>query len=258
VFEPAAEELDPEVYDDRDACPLCGTPRRQTRDLTLDLRRVPKRGGFARTIADEWIVDQQVADLLLDEEVTGVSLRPVRHRVATGDETIDPKRFPAGRELLARAEAEGLQEGSWPFFVWLNRPGQQDLRDALHAQAAAETRRRAARKPQPPPWYQLVPDGPRAQIIPPTLVGTAPYESEAQHERSRCPQGEVVGLNLLSELHLDALTVPALDLVATEQLVGTRRGLLQPTPLLVISPRLRDLLLEHGIKGWETEVAYLA
>ena len=30
-FEPAAEELDPGVYDDRDACPLCGTPRRQTR-----------------------------------------------------------------------------------------------------------------------------------------------------------------------------------------------------------------------------------
>src|SRR4051812_14197632 len=90
AFEPAGEELSREVYDDRDACPLCGTPRRQTRDLTLDLRRVPKRGGFARTIADEWIVDQQVADLLVDESVTGVALRPVRHRVATGDETIDP------------------------------------------------------------------------------------------------------------------------------------------------------------------------
>ena len=67
----------------------------------------------------------------------------------------------------------------------------------------------------------------------------------------------MAGLNLISELHLDASTFPALDLVATEQLVGTRRGLLQPAPLLVISPRLRTLLDEHGIKGWETEVAYL-
>src|SRR4051794_14705071 len=136
AFEPAAEELDREVYDDRDACPLCGTPRRQTRDLTLDLRRVPKRGGFAQTIADEWIADQQVADLLLDQEITGVTLRPVHHRVATGDETIDPKRFQAGRELMAKGEAAGLQPGSWQYFVWVNRAGQQELRDALHAQAA--------------------------------------------------------------------------------------------------------------------------
>ncbi|HMJ32421.1 MAG TPA: hypothetical protein VK501_00780 [Baekduia sp.] len=257
AFEPAAEELDPDVYDHDDACPLCGTQRVQARDLTLDLRRVPKRGGFAQTLADERIVDQHVADLLADEEFTGVSLRPVHHRTATGDETIDPKRFPAGRELLARAEAEVIRPGSWRYFVWLNRPEQQELRDALHAQAAAEHGRRAARRPPPPPWYQLVPDGDRAQIAPTTLVGITPFADAAQNESSRCPQGHVAGLNLISELHLDAATYPAPDLVATEQLVGVRRGLLQPVPLLVMSPRLRGLLVEHGIKGWETEVAYL-
>ena len=130
-------------------------------DLTLDLRRVPKRGGFAETIAEERIVDQAVADLVLEGELTGISLRPVRHRVATGDETIDPKSFPAGRDLIARAEAMSLRPGSWQYFVWLNQPAQQELRDALHAQAAAETRHQAARRPAPPPWYQIVPDGPR-------------------------------------------------------------------------------------------------
>lgn len=178
--------------------------------------------------------------------------------MATGDETIDPRRFPAGRELMAKGEEASLQPGSWQYFVWVNRAEQQELRDALHAQAATETRLRAARKPPPPPWYQLVPDGPRARIVPPTLVGSSLFATDAEHERSRCPQGEVAGLNLISELHLDATTFSPLDLVATEQLVGTRRGLLQPTPLLMISPRLRTLLDDHRIKGWETEIGHLA
>jgi len=34
-----------------------------------------------------------------------------------------------------------------------------------------------------------------------------------------------------------------------------RRGLFNPKPLLFVSPRLRDLLLKNGVKGWISEVA---
>jgi hypothetical protein len=50
------------------------------------------------------------------------------------------------------------------------------------------------------------------------------------------------------------------DLCATKQWTGMRSrngGVFRPHPLLLISPRLRDLLGELKAKGFELEVAHL-
>ena len=41
------------------------------------------------------------------------------------------------------------------------------------------------------------------------------------------------------------------------QFLGARRGLLRPERLMLISPRLRRLIEEERLKGFEFEVAYL-
>lgn len=79
VFEPAGEETHT-VYDETDACPLCGVGRRQVSDLVIDVRRVPKRADLAQTIADEVVMSARLAEILVREQVTGADLRPVRHR----------------------------------------------------------------------------------------------------------------------------------------------------------------------------------
>src|SRR5262249_22702448 len=126
VFEPAGEQCGT-AYDDSTACQHCGAGRRQVSDLILDLRKVPTTKDIARTIADEWIVSQRFAQLLLDAEISGFELRPVRHKAHYEDDPISLKNYRSGRQLLAKAEAEGSPHPTWAFWVWLNRPEQRDL-----------------------------------------------------------------------------------------------------------------------------------
>jgi hypothetical protein len=50
-------------------------PRVQVGPLRLDLRRAPKSKDIAQTIADdEWIVNQRLAELLIDARMTGFTL----------------------------------------------------------------------------------------------------------------------------------------------------------------------------------------
>ncbi|OFW61107.1 MAG: hypothetical protein A2133_00590 [Actinobacteria bacterium RBG_16_64_13] len=79
VFEPAGEETKT-VYDETDACPLCGVGRRQVGDLSLDTRRIPKRADLAQTIANEVVFSPRLVALLTKEATTGVEFRSVRHR----------------------------------------------------------------------------------------------------------------------------------------------------------------------------------
>ena len=39
--------------------------------------------------------------------------------------------------------------------------------------------------------------------------------------------------------------------------IGTRRGLLRPRRVILISPRVRQLLVEEKVKAFETDVAHL-
>ena len=75
TFEPPGE-LCGTVYDDSSGCPECGTGARQTTQLFLDGRRIPKGPDFACTIADENIVSSRAAAVL--RGLTGARLEPVR------------------------------------------------------------------------------------------------------------------------------------------------------------------------------------
>ncbi len=69
--------------------------------------------------------------------------------------------------------------------------------------------------------------------------------------------GHVSGLNLLSEVWVPRAAWDGSDIVCTKDLVGVRRGVPVPAPLLLISPRLWRLLEVEQIKGYEVEVAHL-
>jgi len=88
AFEPAGEECGT-TYDESGACPHCGADRVQTSPLSLDLRRYQpehdihtttlRRGrDIARSIADEIVVSDQLADWLSADGATGFDLLPVR------------------------------------------------------------------------------------------------------------------------------------------------------------------------------------
>lgn len=107
-----------------------------------------------------------------------------------------------------------------------------------------------------PAWFRLDITAPPVEVAAPTRFGIDPFDDDpAGHYR--CPAGHVAGLNILSELSIERGSWNGADIAVTRQAVGYRQGVLVPSPLIVVSPRLRRLLLEHDVKGFETEVAYL-
>jgi hypothetical protein len=68
TIEPAGEESGT-LYDDSEACPLCGSGRVQVTPLRLTSRELPARGEFADTIArDEWIISGRWAEAFRDHD----------------------------------------------------------------------------------------------------------------------------------------------------------------------------------------------
>jgi len=67
----------------------------------------------------------------------------------------------------------------------------------------------------------------------------------------------VIGVNLLSEVFVSRRDYGGADVVRTKQRVGTRRGLLRPEPVWLISSRLWKVLRATGIRGAGVEVAHL-
>lgn len=83
TFEPEGEACGTE-YDESRACPQCGVGARQVSELVLDLRRVPKRADFARTIANEFIISTRLVEAMTARGITGAEFRPVRQAGRTG------------------------------------------------------------------------------------------------------------------------------------------------------------------------------
>jgi hypothetical protein len=120
AFEPVGEECGTE-YDDAAGCPKCGAGAPQRTSLRLDLRRTPKSKDIARTIADEWIVSQRLAERLIDARLTGFELQRVRHKARSEDDTFDFRETPLGREIIRKGECAGVTYGTVRFDVWLHR-----------------------------------------------------------------------------------------------------------------------------------------
>ncbi len=87
-----------------------------------------------------------------------------------------------------------------------------------------------------------------------TRFGESPFD---QNSYGRCSRGDVAGLNLLSEVTVTEASLPDRDVMATRQLVGVRRGLLRPRPILLFSPKTWRAIEAANMKGLEVEVARL-
>ena len=109
-----------------------------------------------------------------------------------------------------------------------------------------------------PEWQQLRSTSHVLNVLPPTKAGIKPSRDDVSGEY-RCPRGHTIGLNLISELWVSREDFEACkpDIAFTRQQVGTRRGLLRPRPLLLISPRLWPAIEESELNGFGVEVAHL-
>ncbi len=107
-------------------------------------------------------------------------------------------------------------------------------------------------------WFQLEVCSRPVDVSPPTRFGIDPFD-EDEKGTYRCPLGHVAGLNLLSEPWVKRESYDGADICATRQQVGPRRNgaVFRPTPLLLISPRLKRLLEQMKAKGFEVERAHL-
>jgi hypothetical protein len=264
VFEPEGESCGTQ-YDYSAACPECGMPRTLVGDLRLDLRKVPKKKDIAATIADdEWIVSQRLAELMVDAKLTGFDLRPVRHKARYEDDPLDLSTVPSGRELLRRAEDAGCPHPTGRFWCWLNRPEQQELSVQATAEYVERCERRVRRGGKRlPAWHQLVITSHPVPTLPPTRFGVDPFDDDPEGNY-RCRYGHVAGLNLLSEVTVSREGWDGSDVCRTRELIGWPRRPGErayparvPAPVVLISPRFRELLVENNVKGFRTEVAYL-
>jgi hypothetical protein len=105
-------------------------------------------------------------------------------------------------------------------------------------------------------WFQLVVTDTNAEVSPATRTGIKPFNKDVNNEY-RCRKGDLIGLRLISEVSVNRLSYSGCDMVATRQFVGLRSGVLRPERIVLISPRLRELLDQHKIKGYRVEVAHL-
>jgi len=256
IFEPPGEMCGTE-YDESTACPRCGAGAEQRSDLRLDLRKAPRNKDIACTIAGEWIVSQRLAERMIDEGLTGLELRRVRHHARYEDDPLDFHQVASGRKLLRKAEIAGAPHPGARFWVWLNRAENRALLDEAYAEYATSRREKARRKGKPAPvWHQLIVTSAHAEIVPPTRVGNNPFDDDPKGE-GRCPLGHLIGLNRLSEVSISATTRGDVDVVSSRQFVGVRRGVLRPERLILISPKARSIIESEGLKGTTIEVAYL-
>ncbi len=254
AFEPAGEECGTK-YNDARACGICGAGAEQTSDLFLDLRKVPRKE-IARTIADEWIVSQRLAEIFTAAKIRGIELHLVRHHGAYGDDPIDLRTTPSGRKLIERAEQQSVSLESHNFYTWSFRPENRELwenaQNEYVAQRQAEERRTEKTWPK---WYQVRVVSNRLPVMPPTRTGVSPFDSDPEG-KYRCPRGDNIGHRFLSEVFVQRAARDEADVMLTKQVTGPRRGLLRPQPAILVTPQLRQVLQKHRIKGVAFEVAH--
>lgn len=255
AFQPAGEECGT-VYDDTVACPECGNGAKQTSELRLDLRRLPRTRDLAQSIAGELVVSQRFAECVADAGLTGALLTPVRHKAKYEEGPVDLRRYPTGRDLVARAAASGIEYGLTDFSIWLNRAENKAAWEQVKREFGAEQQRRDERRKKPlPVWYQLSSSSPPVEIdVATTRAGEDPFDEKSY---GRCSRGDNIGLNLLSEVHVKRDSMHEADIMMTRQAVGHRMGLLRPQPLLLLSPKAWRAAVQAKLKGLVIEVARL-
>lgn len=108
-----------------------------------------------------------------------------------------------------------------------------------------------------PGWQQLDLSGGTARASDPTCMGDR-ARAEGPLDRTRCSVcGQYIGNRLLTELSVDRGTVANVDIQCSADTVGIRRGMLRPRPLLLFTPRVRQILRSKAMSGCTYEVVHL-
>ena len=73
TFEPSGQECGT-IYNFQNTCEFCGFGIQQISELILDINKIPKKTNIARTISNEIVINQDLADLLDDNNCIGYKL----------------------------------------------------------------------------------------------------------------------------------------------------------------------------------------
>lgn len=102
-----------------------------------------------------------------------------------------------------------------------------------------------------------------------TLVGVTPFDlsdrcdafdryGNLESEIYKCPNGDTIGLNLLSELFLEEdLKLKDYDFFESKQKIGVMRGLLVPAPVYICSKVFRNMIINEKLTGFKFEIAHV-
>lgn len=105
-------------------------------------------------------------------------------------------------------------------------------------------------------YYQLTANM-EIELSPNTIVGINPFDlsTSSEGEIYKCPKGDTIGLNLLSEPYvLNSQSIGEYDFFASKQRIGVKRGLLRPEPIYFCSPTFRKMIEEEKLSGFEFEI----
>ena len=95
------------------------------------------------------------------------------------------------------------------------------------------------------------------ELSPNTVVGINPFNLSTSDEGEiyKCPQGDTIGLNLLSEAYvLNNSPINDCDFLRSKQNIGVKRGLLRPEPIYFCSLDFRKMIEEEKLTGFEFEI----
>ena len=122
-------------------------------------------------------------------------------------------------------------------------------------------------------YFQLMVEGTTIEISPETRFGVNPWDDSGSCpipsnldngiwkdsiEIYKCPKGDNLGLNILSEAYVkDSPVVSDCDFFISRQTYGVYRGLVAPRHLLFCSPRMRQLIIDNNIKGFDFEITHV-
>lgn len=160
---------------------------------------------------------------------------------------LDVKRIPKGKDFARTIAGEHI--ASRRVVEIFDKAGVSGV--SFHP-----VRMKGASSLEPGEWSQLVIHSAEAEIVAPTRVGIDPFDDDSKDE-CRCPSGELIGLNLLSEVTVSAASRGEADFVTSRQFIGTRRGLLRPERVVLISPGVQRLINSEKLKGCRIEIAHL-
>lgn len=121
-------------------------------------------------------------------------------------------------------------------------------------------------------YYQLIASSPELELTKNTITGDNPFKSSEgssggvynisgydiifEKEVYKCPQGHLVGLNLLSEPYvLNTPLIKDFDFFSTKQKIGVKRGLLRPEPVYLCSYKFMKMVEEEKLTGFDFEIA---